>query len=275
MRNSKSETLIPRPRLAAFTLVELLVVIGIISILIGLLLPSLGKAREQARAVTCRSNIRQVAQALLAYSLENRRLPGTYYQGSLAHDSLGRPLNLDWCGRNNANFDPALNKHPLEVSVLRKHLASADAVLGCPTANRINRYFDYTMVIRLAGAKTNLPWRVSYPLKPSDSNSNRQFFSGIPLLIEEHEVFYNTTAFDDGSFAGKDQFSRRHNGACNIAYLDASVDSFVTRRGKIETAEEADDLTARHLRLHVKGSDSLFQIADTTASEYGWVNNPK
>lgn len=273
VRSSKRTA--PQRGAGGFTLVELLVVIGIIAVLIGIMLPTLGKAREQGRALVCRSNMRQVAQALLAYSIENRKLPGTYYQGTLAKDSFGRSLNLDWCGRNNANFNPSVNKHPLEVSVLRRHLASSDAVLGCPTASRVNRYFDYTMVIRLAGAKTNLPWRVSYPVKPSNSDSPREYFSGIPMLIEEHEVFYNTTAYDDGSFAGRDQFSHRHNGACNIAFLDASVDSFKSPRGKSETVEEADDLIARHLLLHVKGNTTSYQVADTNAQEYGWANNPR
>jgi prepilin-type processing-associated H-X9-DG protein/prepilin-type N-terminal cleavage/methylation domain-containing protein len=64
----------------AFTLVELLVVIGIVALLMGLLLPALSEAREQARTVKCLSNLRQLAVAATRYCADNGgSYPAAYY----------------------------------------------------------------------------------------------------------------------------------------------------------------------------------------------------
>ncbi len=70
-----------KPRLRGFTLIELLVVIAILALLIGLLLPALGSARNEARGLRCAANLRSVGQAVNVYAGQSGFFPPAYVYG--------------------------------------------------------------------------------------------------------------------------------------------------------------------------------------------------
>jgi prepilin-type N-terminal cleavage/methylation domain-containing protein len=102
----------------AFTLIELLTVIAIIGILAAILIPVVGKVRQQARQSQGLSNIRQTGMGLITYGTANRRLPGWFdydtnnnaFRGwtSILGDYLGRTTN----GRHAAYFYDPLAELP-------------------------------------------------------------------------------------------------------------------------------------------------------------------
>ncbi|MBK8915472.1 MAG: prepilin-type N-terminal cleavage/methylation domain-containing protein [Phycisphaerales bacterium] len=261
------------PRRRGFTLIELLVVVAIIALLISLLLPGLEKAREQARLTKCMANVKQCMLAFTLYAQDHFVIPGTYWDG---------PQNLDWCGRNNARFlaSPGQFKTPFQTSVLYKYFAEVDKVFECPSARRqTNAFFDYTMIIRMAGARPDLGWKMTYPENTSNPlqliNSVR-IFDGLPILIEEDDVFYNrssTGGFDDGSWAGRDQFTNRHNGRAMVGFLDGTVGMIKPAKGPNPLAEEPGDLQAQHLKLRAKNAEWPVWFSET--GKFGWVNNPR
>lgn len=126
---------------AAFTLVELLVAIGIITLLIGILLPALSMARHQARQAACASNLHQVGLAIFAYANINHGCMPYGPAGTAA--PLFSPVNFypRWGVVTNLISDedpiPALNGMPVGLGMLLQlQLANEPRVLFCPDVDQ-------------------------------------------------------------------------------------------------------------------------------------------
>jgi prepilin-type N-terminal cleavage/methylation domain-containing protein/prepilin-type processing-associated H-X9-DG protein len=108
-----------RPKIRGFTLVELLVVIGIIALLIAILMPALAKAKEQANRTACMSNLRQLGAAMLMYTDENKGYyphcaAGTYFDDWIYWESSRNPDEgrlVKYMGRK---FNPKIYRCPTD-----------------------------------------------------------------------------------------------------------------------------------------------------------------
>jgi prepilin-type N-terminal cleavage/methylation domain-containing protein/prepilin-type processing-associated H-X9-DG protein len=114
MRIGRSSVLARKPSVmpeGGFTLIELLVVMAIMAILLALLLPTIGRGKEQAKAAVCRSNLRQWVMVLALYTESN--------QGQLPHqDSPGLGITDPW------------------MYTLRPYAHGTEGIRCCPMASR-------------------------------------------------------------------------------------------------------------------------------------------
>jgi prepilin-type N-terminal cleavage/methylation domain-containing protein len=207
-----------------FTLIELLVVVSIIALLISVLLPSLSKARAQAKRTLCATNLHQLCQALYLYAGEARadHMPwnetmSAYYWTVWSRDTLGRPDNdvPAWKGQ--------LYSYVPNQRVLECPADNGDRHPGISSPVWRKKLFDYWRSSYIYNARDNL---TTYPDSvigsiPAASITQLQRISNLILCgdstIYAHGRPDKTTAW--GRFLWHDL----NEPWCNVGFADSHV----------------------------------------------------
>jgi len=227
-----------RPR--AFTLVELLVVIGIIAVLISLLLPALNRAREQARQVACANQIRQIYMACLTYAGDSKqKLPIP----SGKNQSTQTPVvTVCWLMAQPGIADltqgtllPYLGRTPDAIEALLlcpSDREGAGGVLNGGGTTVVVRNFSYSFNWLLAPPPpgvppTNAPPGYTANMANTGIRLSMIHSSADKIMICE-ERFPNDPYCEIGGPTGNadDKPGDRHNGRANYGFCDGHVASF-------------------------------------------------
>jgi len=236
-----------------FTLIELLVVISIIAVLMSILLPSLNRAREQARTITCKSNLKNIGLAFIGYAIQNaEQLPPLGDTDPLAGGGSDprRYVGKHWYERlAETGLVPVGS---IETDTPPNFVNYTEGIWRCPTVTRTQIYAESSRATWGGGYGVN-QWFINYatrkgsPKLSSIKNASFVFLVGdCGRPIGDGTFNYSTWCklyplmpFDLRKTGNpNEQPACRHNGKGNVTFVDghigdAAFEDFDTNKNNI------------------------------------------
>jgi prepilin-type N-terminal cleavage/methylation domain-containing protein len=220
--NVHSNHLLARHR--AFTLVELLVCIAILALLLSILLPVLGRARELARQAQCTSNLHQLMEAFLVFAHDHEeQLPGGFWDSTVAdadpdHRDWLRKSPWDWTtGPEGGTLFRYVHTPAVYLCPSLECSPPAPGTAFGPMCGSNGRY-DYVSMLAFTGARLG-------NIKPESQLTfpdGRIEYHPTPVILEGSAVELNGFRMID-YHTENFEMAHTHRGGCFYASIEGSV----------------------------------------------------